>query len=523
MMVQTEEVAERAANDQVKECNDETEPYRVLTSGLKRTLHGTIYQLKILMLVVMRAKIEKYETFYLATEMDMADKFDDVVFKFQPTANGDWSWRFMQVKHKNDAVKNKITFAALTSSNDNDFSLQKYFLSFCKINSNEFFKGELQDFLIITNIGFDEGEETKNLFLSTDDLNKDKILHFEEATKYKFTDRAKVELREQFKLNLLNRAYESKHVVHLMAIQDTLKKLKDLPSKQAIDAANKGIKTLKIESTSTSPRKGETMREIRKIIALLKAYTDCDELEKKKSELNKTNGKGQPNYDKKLIIAAIKNVTDEADCVLSNVRNKKERLEKELETYNDSNSTEYEKLNNEKDTLRKYEKDFRTVMDGISSSNDAEEIKAIMVGPSAKMILDKCLKEKMNFDELKDKLINKVEEVIEEISIVHVAMNTDTFESCFDDFTGKFYIVTNFPNEDQLGHLIDKELRKNFAMFKGELMYDSLQREMLDFFKNYQDKKSKFYSCKEATQFFNCINNHEENVLNLHLKNMSLG
>lgn len=51
-------------------------------SGLKRTLHGTIYQLKVLMLFAYRAYHFKYEDFKLATEMNRAEKFDDVVLEY---------------------------------------------------------------------------------------------------------------------------------------------------------------------------------------------------------------------------------------------------------------------------------------------------------------------------------------------------------------------------------------------------------------------------------------------------------
>lgn len=111
------------------------------------------------MLVVIGAISEKYDFFCLATVMVIAEKFDDIVFKY--IKSNETFWRFMQVKHRNDPNKKRITLNALESDN-NEFSVQKYFISCCKIKDNTFFKGAvLQDFLIITNTGFDLREPTK--------------------------------------------------------------------------------------------------------------------------------------------------------------------------------------------------------------------------------------------------------------------------------------------------------------------------------------------------------------------------
>lgn len=163
-------------------------------SGVKRALHGTIYQLQLLMLFVQRG-INKYGNFALATEMDKAEKFDDVVFKYRESNNAEkFTWRFLQAKHKQNQDKDKITVNDLATSKDEDFSLQKYFVSFYKIqNDKEFKKNYLKDFTICTNTNFDfelkdgERKDTKNkkikweqFFTNPKDLEEDKILYFEE-------------------------------------------------------------------------------------------------------------------------------------------------------------------------------------------------------------------------------------------------------------------------------------------------------------------------------------------------------
>lgn len=65
-------------------------------SGLKLSLHGVIYQVKLLMLVVKRADGLKYD-FRLASEMDAAEKLDDIVLKYKRmTYSSTWNWRFIQ-------------------------------------------------------------------------------------------------------------------------------------------------------------------------------------------------------------------------------------------------------------------------------------------------------------------------------------------------------------------------------------------------------------------------------------------
>jgi hypothetical protein len=134
-------------------------PLHYKASGLKHTLHGVIYQLKLLMLFLKRGFDNGY-TFRLATEMDDAEKFDDVVFCYK---DGDTAViRFLQAKHRQD-ITETISETDLLNEKDGDFSLQKYFISYLKITKNLTFSGaELKDFIIFTNIGFEQ--ETRKWF-----------------------------------------------------------------------------------------------------------------------------------------------------------------------------------------------------------------------------------------------------------------------------------------------------------------------------------------------------------------------
>lgn len=123
-------------------------------SGSKKILHGIIYQLKLLILFLYRGYKQEHES-CLSTERDDAEKFDDLVFKYKHVGSTDYSYRFLQAKHKQDDNE-VISEIDLLNINDGEFSLIKYFAAFQKIKNNPIFgDGILEEFCICTNIGFD--------------------------------------------------------------------------------------------------------------------------------------------------------------------------------------------------------------------------------------------------------------------------------------------------------------------------------------------------------------------------------
>lgn len=133
-------------------------PNAYLASGVKRALHGTIYQLKLLMVFIVRGLKNNYN-FRLATEIDAADKFDDLVFQYQ--RGNVIASRFLQAKHKQDESK-LISFGDLSNERNDDFSLQKYFMSYQRIKTSFEFEGELKDFILCTNIDLDYDDLERN-------------------------------------------------------------------------------------------------------------------------------------------------------------------------------------------------------------------------------------------------------------------------------------------------------------------------------------------------------------------------
>lgn len=140
---------------------------------------GYLFQVKLLMFFISQFEIMKNEyQFYLGTEVNAAYPFDDLVIRYKKgnDENSVWTHRLLQAKHRlyPNKEKYKISKNDLNTSEDGPFSIQKYFIGFCKIIKNQLFLDEnnsivkikdennstvkIKDVVIITNtdFGFDE-------------------------------------------------------------------------------------------------------------------------------------------------------------------------------------------------------------------------------------------------------------------------------------------------------------------------------------------------------------------------------
>ena len=180
-------------DDDSEEQNEFSDELETPGSGLKLTLHGVLFQLKILMLFLWRAK-QSVSDFRFATEYCEAEKFDDIVYQYKKKKESKWTLRLFQAKHKEGITTEeeleKIKEAdLLTDDEKGAFSLQKYFHSFIKIkkkteekSKNSFFsESEIEDLVIITNTGFGSTQLKKNFskINLTDDvlLTKDAVAY----------------------------------------------------------------------------------------------------------------------------------------------------------------------------------------------------------------------------------------------------------------------------------------------------------------------------------------------------------
>ncbi|KAK4011355.1 hypothetical protein OUZ56_020471 [Daphnia magna] len=147
--------------------------------------HGLKFESKLLTLFCVRALGAGYK-FKLSREReDLGGKFDDVIFQYQvldDTSEGKhWRFRYLQAKHKQNE-SDKINATHLLNDNDKgDFSLPKYFRSFCMIRR----RGEdIHDCILCTNIGFDlKNFQEKGIELVSIDDQLEDILKFDQQEK----------------------------------------------------------------------------------------------------------------------------------------------------------------------------------------------------------------------------------------------------------------------------------------------------------------------------------------------------
>ncbi len=140
------------------ECEDRPQA----SGGLRNSQHGNVFQLKLLMLFLIRGISKNYQ-FELATEMPgLGGKFDNLVFKRQEVDKSTGikreRYRYLQAKHKQDESV-RITAAQLLKEDDGDFSLAKYFLSYCRDIKGRAKVGQsdnVQDCILCTNISVDK-------------------------------------------------------------------------------------------------------------------------------------------------------------------------------------------------------------------------------------------------------------------------------------------------------------------------------------------------------------------------------
>ncbi|XP_057373164.1 uncharacterized protein LOC130694041 [Daphnia carinata] len=116
--------------------------------------HGLKFESKLRALFCIRALGAGYRFELGKGREDLGGKFDDVIFRYQvpdETPEGKhWLYRYLQAKHKENE-NDKINADHLLDKGKGDFSLPKYFRSFCMISRRG---GDIQDCIICTNINF---------------------------------------------------------------------------------------------------------------------------------------------------------------------------------------------------------------------------------------------------------------------------------------------------------------------------------------------------------------------------------
>lgn len=128
-------------------------------SGLKNLLHSVAYQLQLLMLTAIRCHERGY-SFRMATEMDEAEKFDDLVLWYKKPGDDTQHAIFLKAIHSIGRHQSNIKFRDLIRNAYDRFNLQKYFTSYLKIKERQL--ADNGKFYIYTNIGFDFDENCEH-------------------------------------------------------------------------------------------------------------------------------------------------------------------------------------------------------------------------------------------------------------------------------------------------------------------------------------------------------------------------
>lgn len=105
--------------------------HKLTSGGLKDTIHGDMFQLALLTLVASRTA-RKNHKFYLITEAEEFEKFDDLVIDY-----GD-RLTLLQAKHSADG--GNYSAGDFCNSNGKDASLAKYFESWIKLQKSKLIK-----------------------------------------------------------------------------------------------------------------------------------------------------------------------------------------------------------------------------------------------------------------------------------------------------------------------------------------------------------------------------------------------
>ena len=161
-------------------------------TGAKKFMHGNIFQLRLLMLFMLRGIKAGYDFEMYTERPDLAGAFDDIIFGYKPgddveEINKD-KWRLIQAKHKQDNSET-IKASELTGTNKNDsFNLTKYFISYLKAierlkldqTNNE--GDNIEDCIIVTNISFKEDD------LNHNGITLKKVENFREDDKILYVD-----------------------------------------------------------------------------------------------------------------------------------------------------------------------------------------------------------------------------------------------------------------------------------------------------------------------------------------------
>ncbi|XP_065208063.1 uncharacterized protein LOC135836914 [Planococcus citri] len=486
-------------------------------AGLKSTTHGVVYQLKLLILFLIRGLHLKYD-FTLATEMVAAEKFDDIVFGYTDE-NGKDVCRFLQAKHKQDETKNKITLRNLLTEKDGDFSIEKYFISYCKIKENPEFKDyKLKDFTICTNINLDDNLANNFKVI----IDPDKILHFGNHKGFKRYRINRNEFPEVEKIVPMLRRTSKHHKLAYMLANHVFKgeclELRDLFKAYHVVlgenvirrvVGNNDVEVVKFRSEFING-----LPELNKFRESF--YEEYQRVSKTKIKENEFWKKME---EENLIISPIlkEKIELHSNSPLTDPEALAESIAKAIKKAN-TNTVRilHRELENQDGIIKDIDRLAGYVF--VKKKDENEELFYF----NSKFLVES---EKLpdHLKQFRTEFIKKLGDKRIEFSKIkqykfHIA-NFETYEEeefnkklslpddDIDGFFESFVLSVNQPNEEKLGDIIQKEISKgklmgngkDFKLIDTELMASKLQEDMLHWMKQ---KKGSFLTNEEGNELF---------------------
>lgn len=499
--------------------------------GLVYSLHGDIYQLKLLMLFLKRAS-KKIYGFELGTEDEDAGKFDDVVFE-----NDSGKTRFLQVKHKQDESKQITSQNLLTVNNQNDdYSLQKYFISYREIKKKY---TKLGDFILYTNIDFDLSDLQKNKIridptnlisddiLSPDSTKSGKFYKIIVDKKHKLYDI----LKETSNFHLL--ANELRNIIDgkkrsLELRNDIFKKYHVALCKQVFDIIldEKNEKKY-VKFRNNFKNNDQLSSEVSAFRFVLQSVLEINDYKKFREKLNSQKIAASLSFGEVFELQNDPMITDAKKLAkkFAEIISKSDDNIIKLDRRADIINHNIDKLaghifiKEKLEVEEKKEEDIYILRKGFFNHN---EIFGNNLNNFRTALKDELRNENIDLSNKQYKFrITKFRTCVEEqlsysegkliYSELHNLQNDKIEETEIDQFLNNLIFAVNQPNEIELGKIIAKELgeESQFNLLNSDVVYDSFQNKMLEWFK---DKRGVYLNAIAAEKLFQEI---EEKVNNL--------
>lgn len=241
-------------NQQIDLRFDISQPFTA--DGLRKTLHGNVYQLGLLTLAALRAQAKKLE-FYLISEAQEFEKFDDLVIDY-----GD-KITYLQAKHSSSEGAN-YSKKDFCGDYENDASLAKYFDSWFKLRNAKYSKSKKAGEEKITQYIFfiNKGVKDANTFLEEAKLDDDEFLFKDLRTKT-YSIKSDKEIRSELIDAIITSSKEvqsnsvgnSLDQINFDLLQSETKKVKKYLEQKFNEQNGKTPKEIKIDGRSNLSKK----------------------------------------------------------------------------------------------------------------------------------------------------------------------------------------------------------------------------------------------------------------------------